>query len=76
MQPNRTATDYPAESVFPQFAPRTSTHFFMLSMLLSLGGIILFSRARTPKRENHVAVQAKSSPSRAWVDVLQAAVTD
>jgi phosphatidylserine/phosphatidylglycerophosphate/cardiolipin synthase-like enzyme len=31
MQPNRTATDYPAESVFPKFAPRTSTHFFMLS---------------------------------------------
>jgi hypothetical protein len=33
MQPNRTAIDYPAESAFPQFAPRTSTHFFMLSNL-------------------------------------------
>jgi hypothetical protein len=31
MEPNRTATDYPAERAFPKFVPWTSTHFFMLS---------------------------------------------
>ena len=36
MQPDLSATDYPAKSVFPKFAPRTSTHFFVLSELESI----------------------------------------
>jgi len=48
MQPNRTATDYPAESVFPKFAPRTSTHFFMLSRRWVLGSNGAENRSKEP----------------------------
>ena len=49
MEPNRTPTDYPAESVFPQIrSARTSTRFFMLSIYEILSSMIdIFSTGGT-----------------------------